>query len=82
MKRILGKALLFALLMGLGFFIAPVTVALVMDNLPRASSVARDAEKMTMHELLKSEREAIAKYNSNVAVMAISSVVGLIGGEH
>ena len=74
------KILFYAVLMGLGFVIAPLTVTLVMDNMRTETQVKQDPAKMSMDDLLKAEREAISTHESNVGVMAISSVVGLIGG--
>ena len=74
------KILLYVVLMGVGFVAAPLAVALVMDNTRTEKRVGKDPEKMSMDELLKAEREAISTHESNVGVMAISSVVGLIGG--
>lgn len=74
------RILITGLLAIVGFVVTPMTFALVGDSLNQSSVSEADYQRMTMMELLKSEQEAIAKYQSNVQIIAVMSVVGAVAG--
>lgn len=77
---IFKRILITGLLAIVGFVVTPITFALVGDSLNQSSVSKADYQRMTMMELLKSEQEATAKYESNVQIIAVMSVVGAAAG--
>ncbi len=74
------KLFLYLVLMGVGFFGAPLTMVLVMGRTSPENGSAKDPMDMSMDELLQAEREVVSKHESNIQVLAISSIVGVIAG--
>lgn len=64
-----------------GFVLAPLSFALIADSVNQSKSDKDDAaDSLTTTDLLKSERDAIARYERNVQIIAVISGLGAVGG--
>lgn len=88
--NLLAKVAVYLVFMTIGCVGTPLAVALVMDRLtpPRPAPGAQDLDPRDIprsltaweRDMNEREREAIAKYQSNVQWLSVAALAGAIGG--
>lgn len=76
----ISRILIAGLLTVVGFIVTPLTFAFAASALEEAQPQEINVEQMTMAELLKSEQESIASFQSKSDLIAATSLVGAAAG--